>query len=86
MLGAAGLVYAGVKAWLFLYPLAWLPPAAVMAAFFSFSWMHILAARWGGVGCRQQLGRACSAAGPGVRKWARRGGQRVVLAQPSHAR
>lgn len=43
--GCAGLVYVVIKACLYAYPLAWLPPAAMMVTFGTFSWLHILAAR-----------------------------------------
>lgn len=45
--GSAGFVYALVKGALFEYDGAWLPPAAVIVTFATFSWAHILAARWG---------------------------------------
>lgn len=43
--GCAGLLYVLPKACLYAYPLRWLPPAALMVMFGTFSWLHILAAR-----------------------------------------
>ncbi|KAF6249054.1 hypothetical protein COO60DRAFT_1004676 [Scenedesmus sp. NREL 46B-D3] len=45
VVGGLGFVYALVKASRFAYPLAWLPPAGMLATFGVFSWLHILAAR-----------------------------------------
>lgn len=44
--GCGGLLYVTLKACLYSYPVAWLPPAAIMVTFATFSWLHILAARW----------------------------------------
>jgi hypothetical protein len=44
--GCGGLLYVTPKACLYSYPVAWLPPAAIMVTFATFSWCHILAARW----------------------------------------
>ena len=46
MCGAVCLLYVGVKACLYSYPLAWLPPAALMTTAATFSWLDILAARY----------------------------------------
>ncbi|GBF99054.1 hypothetical protein Rsub_11999 [Raphidocelis subcapitata] len=45
-LGGAGLAYALIKAFYFVYvPRAWLAQAGVLAVFGTFSWVHVLAAR-----------------------------------------
>ena len=43
--GAVVLLYVCLKAWLFSYPLAWLPPAALMTTCGAFSCLDVLAAR-----------------------------------------
>ena len=43
--GCVGLVYVLVKACLYSYPPVWLPPASMLVAAGTFSWLHILAAR-----------------------------------------
>lgn len=43
--GGIGLLYVAVKAFMYSYPLAWLPPAVLMITFATLSWLHILAAR-----------------------------------------
>jgi hypothetical protein len=46
VVGSIGFAYALLKAFYFSWPpVAWLPPAAMMATFGVFSWLHILAAR-----------------------------------------